>query len=178
MPLVCSAKFNCASLLRSAASVCLRAVISRVTLDAPIILPPASLMGDTVTETSIRLPSFVRRTVSKCCTLSPRLMRDKIISSSPNRSGGMSRLIEPPTISTAVKPKTFSAPAFQKVTMPSRFLPMMASSEYSTIAASRSAAASVCLRTLIFSCATTTRTKSWLPKRVTRPTNQRCSVGE
>src|ERR1043166_3863910 len=49
----------------------------------------------------------------------------------------MIRVIDWPTISSALYPKIRWAPLFQLWMMPSRFLLMMASSEFETIAASR-----------------------------------------
>lgn len=43
----------------------LRWVMSRAAFDAPMTTPCASLIGDMVTETSIKRPSLVRRSVSK-----------------------------------------------------------------------------------------------------------------
>ena len=61
-------RFEC--LLGSAArdlkfgETCLRSVMSRAIFDAPMILPSAFLMGDTVSEISTKLPSLRWRTVS------------------------------------------------------------------------------------------------------------------
>ncbi len=44
----------------------------RTIFDAPAMRPPASLTGDTDSETSTRLPFFRRRTVSKWSMRSPR----------------------------------------------------------------------------------------------------------
>ena len=41
-----------------------RSVMSRPTFEAPIISPSAFLMGDTVSDTSMIVPSFLRRFVS------------------------------------------------------------------------------------------------------------------
>ena len=53
-----------ASRSRTAASACFLWVMSRVIADAPISRPSGSQIGDTVTDTSIRRPSRVTRTVS------------------------------------------------------------------------------------------------------------------
>ena len=45
-------------------------VMSRAIFDAPTILPPTPLIGETVTEISILLPCLRMRTVSKCSTRS------------------------------------------------------------------------------------------------------------
>ena len=49
--------------------------MSRATFEAPTIRPAWSLIGETVTETSISRPSLRTRTVSKSLTLSPRAIR-------------------------------------------------------------------------------------------------------
>src|SRR5688572_24433741 len=69
-------------------------------------------------------------------------MRASTRSSSSCRSGGMSVRIERPIISSAVYPNMRSAAGFHDWTMPFRSLLMIASSEYWTIAASRSDARS------------------------------------
>ena len=66
------------SLSRSASSACLRPVMSRAIFEAPTIAPLASRIGEMVTETSIFVPSFLTRTVSKCSMLSPRRMRARM----------------------------------------------------------------------------------------------------
>lgn len=50
---------------RNCFSVCFRSVMSRATLDAPIIRPALSLTGETVSEMLSRRPSLVWRSVSK-----------------------------------------------------------------------------------------------------------------
>ena len=45
-------------------SACRFEVMSRAIFEAPIILPVRSLIGETVSETSINEPSLRRRTVS------------------------------------------------------------------------------------------------------------------
>ena len=49
----------------------LRSVMSLATFEAPMILPSASRIGETLSETSMMRPSFVRRLVSKWSTRSP-----------------------------------------------------------------------------------------------------------
>jgi hypothetical protein len=51
-----------------------------------------------------------------------------------------------PTTSSAVKPKSCCAPRFQLVTTPSSVVPMIASAELSTMAASRACSAAICVR--------------------------------
>ena len=46
-------------------SSCLRRVMSRATVEAPTTRPSASLIGETVSDTSTAVPSFRMRTVSK-----------------------------------------------------------------------------------------------------------------
>src|SRR5579884_1809437 len=62
------------------------------------------------------------------------------------RSGGKRHEIGLPIISSAEYPNNRSAPRFQVVTMPLSVLLMMASSEFSTIDASRRAVAAAFLR--------------------------------
>lgn len=69
-------------------SSCLRAVMSRATFDAPMILSSAFLTGEIVNDTSIRLPSLRNRTVSKCSMDSPRRICSVIAGSSFACSGG------------------------------------------------------------------------------------------
>src|SRR5688572_16121710 len=114
--------------------------MSRATFDTPMIFPSSSVIGEAVTETSIIRPSLVWRIVSKWSTVSPRRILAMIALSSSCRSAGISLVMEVPTISAAVYPKIFSAPRFQLVMMLSRSLPMIASSDDSTMAASWRAA--------------------------------------
>src|SRR5438067_7105530 len=60
-------------------------------------------------------------------------MAARNISSSARRSGGKRTVIERPSISAAGYPNIRSAPAFHEVTTPASVLPMMASSEESTM---------------------------------------------
>ena len=50
--------------LLSAASACLRSAIFRAIFEAPIIFPVSSLIGETLIETSINVPSFLSLFVS------------------------------------------------------------------------------------------------------------------
>src|SRR5262249_33411900 len=54
-------------------------VISLATFDAPTILPSAFLTGDTVSETTIKLPCLRCRMVSKWSIRSPRLTRVRMV---------------------------------------------------------------------------------------------------
>ncbi len=126
---------NRSSLSCTAASAFFCSVISCATFDAPTIRPAESLIAETVTDTFTLPPSLRKRTVSKCRTLSPRRIFPRISVSSCSRSGGINRVMDWPTISSAGYPKIRSAPSFQLVTMPHKSLPIMASSENSTIAA-------------------------------------------
>ena len=70
---------------RAASSCCwtrFSAVMSRAILEAPMNSPNGSLIGETVREISMRRPSLVLRTVSKCSRRSPRRMRLMTFSSS------------------------------------------------------------------------------------------------
>ena len=51
--------------------------MSRATLDAPMMRPLASVIGDTVNDTGMSRPSFVCRTVSKWSIFWPRRRRDE-----------------------------------------------------------------------------------------------------
>lgn len=66
--------------------------------------------------------------------------------SSSRRSGGRYNVMGRPIASSARQPKSRSAPRFQLTTPPSRVMPMMASSEDSTMAASRRRVSSVRFR--------------------------------
>jgi hypothetical protein len=101
MPL--SIAWKRSSLSRNAPSACLRSVMSRAMFDAPTITPMLSLSGEMVTETSIFLPSFLTRTVSKGSTLSPFLIRVPMPDSSSVLSDGKSRAIDLPP-----PPRTYS----------------------------------------------------------------------
>ena len=69
---------------------------------APTTRPVSSLMGDTVSETSTRLPSFATRTVSKWSIRSPRFIFPRITGSSGCSSGGMMSVTDFPMISSAL----------------------------------------------------------------------------
>ena len=111
--------------------------MSRAILEAPIVLPRMSFTGETETETLNRRPAFVTRTVSKGSMRSLARSLRMISVSSYCNSGGMIIVIGWPTASVAVQPKISSAPRFQLVMIPSKVLETMASSEESTMAASR-----------------------------------------
>jgi len=64
-------------------------VTSRTILDAPTTLPSSSLIGEMVSETQMRRPSFLTRSVTKCSIRLPALRLAMISSSSAMRSGGM-----------------------------------------------------------------------------------------
>jgi hypothetical protein len=103
--------------------------MSLAILEAPMIRPCASLIGELVSEISIFRPSFVMRTVSRCSTVSPRRIRSRICSSSAVRSSGMMQVMDWPIISASRYPKIRSAAGFQEVTIPLRVLLMIASSK-------------------------------------------------
>ncbi len=65
--------------------------------------PTEFLMGETVSATSISLPSFLRRTVSSLITL-PSLSCDMMLDISSGRSGGSRREIGLPITSSARYP--------------------------------------------------------------------------
>ena len=88
----------------------------------------------------------------------PALSASRITISSSNRSGGMRMRTGCPTASSSVYPKMRRAPAFQLVIVPSKVLEMIASSDDSTIAASRSRASSMSLRWVTSRIALVTRT--------------------
>ena len=123
--------------------------MSRAIFEIPIIFPVSSLIDEMVKETSTSSPSFRRRTVSKCSIRSPRRSRSMMGGSSSKRSGGINIVTGCPRTSSAVYPKMRSAPLFQLMTMPSRVLPMIASSEDSTMAASRAFVPSARLRSVM-----------------------------
>ena len=121
----------------SSASSRFFSVTSRAIFEAPTIRPSESLIADTVSEMFKSRPSLVMRTVSKWSTISPRRIRESTSSSSAPRSLGMMRVMCRPTASALVQPNIRSAAGFQDVMMPSRDLLTIASSEFSTMAASR-----------------------------------------
>ena len=75
---------------RTWASARLRSEMSRAAIDAPASSPPPSRIGDTVTETSMSLPSLRRRTVSNGATASPFARRAISGCSSAFTPGGRS----------------------------------------------------------------------------------------
>ena len=90
---------RCRSRRRSSSrssSMRFRGVMSRAIFEAPMMRPWTSFTGETVTETSIRTPSFRSLTVSKWSTTSPSRIRLRISVSSCWRSGGMMTVIGPP----------------------------------------------------------------------------------
>ena len=58
-------------------------------VEAPMTRPAGSLIGETVRETSINVPSLASRTVSTWSIDSPRLRRSMMERTSPGRSGGI-----------------------------------------------------------------------------------------
>ena len=79
-----------------------RSVMSRATFAAPMIVPSASRIGETLSETSMTRPSFVSRWVSKWPTRSPRRMRSRIRTMSSEWVSGIKVETGLPTISRAV----------------------------------------------------------------------------
>ena len=76
--------------------------MSRAIFDAPTIVPAASLIGDTLMDTSMGVPSLRTRTVSKCSTDFPDRMRAMTTCSSLRRSGGMMIVTGRPIASPAM----------------------------------------------------------------------------
>jgi hypothetical protein len=122
---------------------CTRSLMSRLIEEAPTISPRAFRTGDILSSIGISSPSFRRRMVWVWAMCSPREIRASIWRSSSCRSGGIRAKMEEPTISAAEYPKMRSAEAFQVRTVPSSFLLTMASSDDSTIAASRAAVSAI-----------------------------------
>ena len=114
----------------------LRSVISRATLAAPITAPPWFRMGEMATDADMTVPSLRTRYDSKGSITEPRRSRARIDDTSSARSAGTSTEMFCPMISPALYPYMRCAPAFQLVITPSRVLPMTASYDDSTIAAS------------------------------------------
>ena len=131
-----------ASLRRTAAFERVPSVMSRATLEAPMIRPPASLIGALVSTISILLPPLATRTVSRWSMISPRRILSRIPASSARRSSGMMRMIDWPIISAAPYPKIRAAAGFQAVTIPSSVSPIIASSDDLTMAASQASLSS------------------------------------
>jgi hypothetical protein len=73
--------------------------MSRAIFEAPVIRPDASLIGESVTDTSNRDPSLRTRSVSNCSTRSPARRRASIRPSSSIRSGGITIVTGCPTAS-------------------------------------------------------------------------------
>ena len=73
---------------RSACLVLLLSVISRTTLEMPMVTPEGALIGEMLSETSIGLPSLRKRTVSLCSMLSPQPIRRRMSCTSGSRSLG------------------------------------------------------------------------------------------
>ena len=105
--------------------------------EIPVTAPLASLIGESASHTSMVLPSLRSSLVSKGSTASPCRTHAKTGISSAARSGGMSRDVLRPTISSAAHPYMRSAAAFQVVTTPSSVALTIESADDSTIAASR-----------------------------------------
>ncbi len=107
----------------------LRSVTSRATARPPMTAPEASFRGDTVSDTSMRRPSFVSRTVSWRSTRSPCLMRSRSLVVSSTAPGGIRTCTERPTIASAGYPYINSAPRFQLRIVPCRSFARIASSD-------------------------------------------------
>ena len=119
---------------RSTCLVLLASVMSRATFEMPMVAPEGDLIGEMLSETSIRLPSFRSRTVSLCSMLSPQPIRRSASCISGSRSSGTSSVMFSPTASAAVYPNSRSAAEFQPVIVPSSDIVMMASLDDSTAA--------------------------------------------
>ena len=78
-----------------------RSVMSRATFEAPTILPSASQIGETLSDTSMMRPSLVHRLVSKWFTRSPCRIRSRIWMTSSLCSGGFRTEMCLPMISSA-----------------------------------------------------------------------------
>ncbi len=107
--------------------------MSLAIFEAPTIFPLALLTGETVRETTIRLPSLRCRTVSKWSIRSPRRMRVRIVRSSSCRSFGMTDCDGLADRLFRRVAESSPAPVFELVTRPSRFLLTIASSLELTI---------------------------------------------
>ncbi len=108
--------------------------MSRATIENPITPPDASQMGEMSTETSTMTPSRRRQRRSKGDD-APVAIFAMRPTGSPPVSSDASTSSDFPIISSAARPKIFSAARFQSVTTPSSVPPMMASSEEATMAA-------------------------------------------
>ena len=101
--------------------------MSRAIAEAPTTAPSSLRIGLTHSETCSRRPSRCSRTVSKILTVSPRATRARISGISSSVSLEVSIVMCRPMASEACQPYSCSAPWFQKVISPSRFLQMIAS---------------------------------------------------
>ena len=119
---------------RSTCLVLLASVMSRATFEMPMVAPEGDLIGEMLSETSIRWPPFRSRTVSLCSMLSPQPIRRSASCISGSRSSGTSSVMFLPVASAALYPNSRSAAEFQPVMVPSSDVVMMASLEDSTAA--------------------------------------------
>ena len=94
-----------------------------------------SMTAFTGDMTGNTVSSLRTRRVSKGSTSKPALILARMALISPVRSPGLSRSMDVPSISSLEYPFILSTAGFQLVTMPSSVLAMMASFEFSTIAA-------------------------------------------
>ena len=108
--------------------------MSRAIFEAPTTFPREFRIGEMVSEMSTNVPSLRCRIVSKCSMRSPRLIFSRMSGSSSRRSTGMMIVIGLPTASSAVKPKSRCALAFQLRITPLRSFDRMASSDDSMMA--------------------------------------------
>ena len=119
---------------RSTCLVLLASVMSRATIEMPMVAPEGDLIGEMLSETSTRWPAFRSHAVSLCSMLSPQPIRCSASCSSGSRSSGTSRVTFWPVASAALYPNSRSAAEFQPVTVPSSDIVTMASLEDSTAA--------------------------------------------
>ena len=89
---------------RSTCLVLLASVMSRATFEMPMVAPEGDLIGEMLSETSIGLPSFCRRTVSLCSKRSPQPIRRNASWISGSRSSGTSSVMFLPVASAAEYP--------------------------------------------------------------------------
>ncbi|MNI85214.1 hypothetical protein D3C85_1307150 [compost metagenome] len=82
-------------------SACFLSVMSLAIFESPTTSPARFLIGDIVSDTLIRVPSFLRRSVSKWSTRMPWRNWANILGSSSKRSGGIIFKIDSPIISLA-----------------------------------------------------------------------------
>src|SRR5664279_2634099 len=135
---------------------CLDWVTSWVVVDAPMIAPSASRIGETVNETGRAVPSLRIRMVWRCSMCWPALILARMVSISPVRSLGQRTSMDLPMISSLEYPYILSEERFQLEMMPSSVLAMMASFEFSTIAVMRWAFSRVRCRSVTSSVAVIT----------------------